>query len=355
MEIVRRLLKCGLYAAVFVVGFLSSLYLTSKWIIQREPEITAPNLMGQDTVHALDVLTVLGLNLKVNGFEWSDTVPKNFIAFQDPPAGTLLKRDREVKVILSRGSRTVLVPKVVDTRLRETELVLVQNGLQPGDICRAPSSQYQKDTVIAQSPPPLREVERGRAVHLLMSDGPEPVAVAMPDVRLLPLAEAVEIIRRLELPPPAIEDVQRPEEPQDVILNQKPLAGYAVSRGQPIRLTLNRTPQRQDLPARLLMVAYVVPEGYLKREVSVYQQVDDKSVLIARGVHSPGERLQWLVLARSPEDLTIHVDGVPQVRAPLGLGGKGLRTPTSLGEGEGWPLAPAPWRAVEQPLQTLSQ
>jgi len=354
MEIVGRLVKFGLYAVIFVGALVPSLYLTSKWIIQREPEVPVPNLVGQDTVYALDFLTVLGLNVKVNGFEWSDTVPKNFIVFQDPPPGTLLKRDRDVKVTLSRGSRTVRVPKVVDTRLRETELVLAQNGLQPGDICRVPSSQYQRDTVIAQSPPPLREVERGRAVHLLVSDGPKPVAVAMPDVRLLPLAEAAEIIRRLELARPAVEDVERPDEPQDVILDQKPLAGYAVNREQPIRLTVNRSPQGKDLPAQLLMVTYVVPQGYLKREVSLYQQADGKSVLIARGVHAPGERLQWLVLARSPDELTIHLDGVPQVQAPLGLGGKGLRTSTTLAEGEAGTLGPAPPPAGE-PSRTLSQ
>jgi beta-lactam-binding protein with PASTA domain len=354
MEIVSRLVRFGLYAAIFVGALLSSLYLTSKWIIQREPEATVPNLVGQDTVHALDLLAVVGLNITVNGFEWSDAVPKNFIAFQDPPSGTLLKRDRDVQVTLSRGSRTVLVPKVVDTGLRETELVLAQNGLQPGDICRVPSSRYQKDTVIAQSPPPVREVERGRAVHLLVSDGPEPVAVAMPDMRLLPLAEAVELIRRLELERPAVEEVESPGEPQDAILNQKPLAGYAVNREQSIRLTVNRISRRKDRPPRFLMVTYVVPEGYLKREVSLSQQVDGQSVVITRGVHSPGERLRWLVWARSPEEITIYLDGVPQARAPRGLERKGLRRSPPLGESAGGPMVSAPPPAVE-PSRAFSQ
>jgi beta-lactam-binding protein with PASTA domain len=354
MEIVSRLVKMGLYAAIFLGALLSSLYLTSKWIIQGEPEVTVPNLVGQDTVYALDLLTVVGLNIKVNGFEWSDTVPKNLIAFQDPAAGTLLKRDRDVTVTLSQGSRTVLVPKVVDTRVRETELILAQNGLQPGDVCRVPSPRYQKDTVIAQSPPPVREVERGRAVHLLVSDGPEPVAVAMPDMRLLPLVEAVEIIRRLELGRPAIEEVQSPGEPQDAILNQKPLAGYAVNREQSIRLTVNRISQPKDRQPRFLMVTYVVPEGYLKRDVSLSQQVDGQSVVITRGVHSPGERLRWLVWARSPEEITIYLDGVPQARVPRGLEGKGLRKSPSLGGRAAGPLVSAPPPAVE-PSRTFSQ
>jgi len=342
VAIVSRLLRLGLYGAIFVVSLISTLYLTSTWIIQREPEVTVPNLVGHDTVYALDLLTVLRLNIKVSGFEWSDTVPKNFIAFQDPPSGTVLKRDRDVKVVLSRGSRTVRVPRLVEMRRREAELVLAQNGLERGDICRLPSGRYQRDTVIAQSPPPLQEVERGRAVQLLVSDGPEPLAVAMPDVRLLSPARAVEVVQRLELGRPAIQEVYRPGEPQDVVLGQIPLPGYVAYRDQPIRLSVNRMPRPKELPARFLTITYVVPEGFIKRDVSLYQQVDGKSILIARGLHSPGERLQWLVWARSPDELTVHLDGVPQTRSLIGLEGKGWRGPSFLGEAKAGPPPSSP-------------
>ena len=347
MAILSRLLRLGLYGAIFCLSLVSSLYLTSKWIIQREPEVTVPNLVGHDTGYALDLLTALGLNVKVSGFEWSDTVPKNFIAFQDPPSGTVLKRDRDVKVVLSRGSRTVRVPRLVEMTLRETELVLAQNGLERGDICRVPSSRYQRDSVIAHSPPPLQEVERGRAVHLLVSDGPEPLTVAMPDVRLLPPARAVEAVQRLELGRPAIQDVYRPGEPQDVVLGQIPLPGYVVQRDQPIRLSVNRMPRPKELPARFLTITYVVPEGFLKREVSLYQQVNGKSILIARSLHFPGERLQWLVWARSPDEVTIHLDGVPQVRSPIGLRGEGSRGPSFMGEGKEGPPPSSPLPGAE--------
>jgi len=352
MAIVSKLLRLGLYGAVFVVSLVSSLYLTSKWIIQREPEVTVPNLVGHDTVYALDLLTVLGLNIKVSGFEWSDTAPKNFIAFQDPPPGTVLKRNRDVKVVLSRGSRTVRVPRLVEMRLRETELVLAQNGLELGDVCRVPSGRFQRDTVLAQSPPPLQEIERGRAVHLLVSDGPEPVAVAMPDLRLLPPARAVEAVERLELGRPAIQEGYRPGEPQDVVLSQIPFPGYAVNRDQSIRLLVSRMPRPKEPPARFLTITYVVPEGFLKREVSLYQQANGKSILITRGVHSPGERLQWLVWARSPDEVTVYLDGVPQARSPIGLGGKGWREPSFPGEAKQGspPSGPSPGADAGSPF-----
>ena len=352
MAIVSKLLRLGLYGAIFFVSLVSSLYLTSKWIIQREPEVTVPNVVGHDTVYALDLLTALGLHIKVSGFEWSDTVPKNFIAFQDPLSGTVLKRDRDVKVVLSRGSRMVRVPRLVEMSLREAELVLAQNGLERGDVCRVPSGRYRRDGVIAQSPPSLQEVERGRAVHLLISDGPEPIAVAMPDVRLLPPAKAVEVIQRLELGRPAVQDIYRPGEPQDVVLSQSPLPGYAASWDKPIRLSVNRMPRPEEPGARFLTITYVVPEGFLRREISLYQQVEGKSIVIARGLHSPGERLQWLVWARSPDEVTVHLDGIPQTRSAIGLRGKGWRGSSFPAEAKGGqpPSSPLPGAEPGAPL-----
>jgi hypothetical protein len=67
MALLNKLVKFGIYAAIFLGALLCSLYLTSKWIIQSEEEVLVPNLVGHDTVYALDLLTSLGLNIKVGG------------------------------------------------------------------------------------------------------------------------------------------------------------------------------------------------------------------------------------------------------------------------------------------------
>ena len=164
MGFFNKLLRLGIYAAIFLAALLCSFYLASKWIIQSEKEVVVPNLVGHDTVYALDLLTSLGLNIKVGGFMWSETIPKNVIAFQEPASGTRLKRDRDVKVVLSRGSKTVLVPKLVGANIREAELVLSQNGLNLGGICHIPSAQYPKNTIIAQTPAALQQSERGQGI-----------------------------------------------------------------------------------------------------------------------------------------------------------------------------------------------
>ena len=324
MAILNKLLRYGIYAAIFLAALMCSLYLTSTWVIQSGEELVVPNLVGHDTVYGLDLLTSLGLNIKVGGFMWSDSVPKNFIALQEPASGTRLKRDRDVKVFLSRGSRSVRVPNLVETSLREAELVLSQNGLRLGGLSRVPSSRFPKDRVIAQRPTPLRELERGQEVDLLISGGPKPAALAMPELRQQPLGQALKILSDLSLVASAVKEIHQPAQPLGTIVSQRPLAGYRVDVESSVILTVNRTPQQKKRQAKLWWVTYQVPEGYFKKEVALSQHLDGEQVVLYKQIHRPGDRIEWWVWARSLEEVNILVDGLLQKQESSGFHWEGF-------------------------------
>ena len=312
MALLNKLVKFGIYAAVFLVALLCSLYLTSKWIIQSEEEVLVPNLVGHDTVYALDLLTSLGLNIKVGGFMWSETVPKNFIGSQEPVSGTWLKRDRDVKVVISRGSRRVRVPNLVGTRMREAKLVLSQNGLHLGGICRIPSSQYPRDTIITQRPEALQEIGRGESVDFLISDGPKSFAVAMPELRQRTMGQALRILDGLGLVAPAVKEIHQPGQPLNTIIGQNPLAGYRADGDSAIILTVNRVPQPKGPQAKFWWITYQMEPGYFKKEVALSRNKAGEDVLSYSKIHRPGDRLDWLVWAQTPEEVIVLVDGIVQ-------------------------------------------
>lgn len=319
MAVFKKLLRFGIYGGIFLVGLVCSLYLTSKWIIQSEEEVLVPNLVGHDTVYALDLLTSLGLNIKVGGFMWSETVPKNFIAFQEPDAGIRLKRDRDVKVTISRGSKSVRVPKLLGTRLREADLVLSQNGLQMGGLCRIPSSKHPRDTIIAQRPGPLQELERGETVDLLISDGPESIAVAMPELRRRSVGQALKTLDNLGLAPAAVKEVHRPGLPLHTIVGQRPLSGYRADANSSIILMVNRVPHPKEREAKLWWTSYQLPPGYFKKEVALSLHRNSRQILLYRKIHRPGDQLDWLIWAQSPQEVSIFVDGMLQRQESSGF------------------------------------
>ena len=319
MAILNKLLRFGIYAVIFLVALVCSLYLTSKWIVQSEEEVLVPDLVGHDTVYALDLLTSLGLNIKVGGFMWSESVPKNFIASQKPNSGTWLKQDRDVKVIISRGSKRVRVPKLVGTKLREAKLVLAQNGLQLGGICRIPASQYPRGTIIAQKPEFLQEIERGQSVDFLISNGSKSDAVAMPELRQRSVGQALKILEGLGLLPSEVKEVHQPEQPLNTVVGQRPLAGYRVDGDSSIVLTINRLPQPKGQEAKLWWITYQLAPGYFKKEITLSQNQDGENMDLYRRIHRPGDQLDWLIWVRSPDEVSILVDGLIQRQETIGF------------------------------------
>jgi beta-lactam-binding protein with PASTA domain len=319
MALLNKLLKFGIYAAMFLVALVCSLYFTSKWIVQSEEEVLVPNLVGHDTVYALDHLTSLGLNIKVGGFMWSESVPKNFIASQKPDSGTWLKKDRDVKVIISRGSKRVRVPKLVGTKLREAKLVLGQNGLQLGGICRVPDSQYPSGTIIAQRPEFLQEIERGQSVDFLISTGSKSIAVAMPELRQRSVGQALKILEGLGLLPSEVKEIHQPDQPLNTVVDQRPMSGYRVDGDTSIVLTLNRLPHPQGQEAKLWWFTYHLAAGYFKKEITLSQHQDGEDIALYRRIHRPGEQLDWLIWVRSPDEVSILVDGLLQRQEASGF------------------------------------
>jgi len=319
MAILNKLFRFGIYAVIFLVALVCSLYLTSKWIVQSEEEVLVPDLVGHDTVYALDLLTSLGLNIKVGGFMWSEGVPKNFIASQKPDSGTWLKQDRDVKVIISRGSKKVRVPKLVGTKLREAKLVLAQNGLQLGGICRIPASQYPRGTIIAQKPEFLQEIERGQSVDFLISNGSKSVGVAMPELRQRSVGQALKILDGLGLLPSEVKEVHQPEQPLNTVIGQRPLAGYRVDGDSSVVLTINRLPQPKGQEAKLWWITYQLAAGYFKKEITLSQHQDGEDMDLYRRIHRPGDQLDWLIWVRSPDEVSVLVDGLFQRQETIGF------------------------------------
>ncbi|NVM57844.1 MAG: PASTA domain-containing protein [Desulfobacterales bacterium] len=173
----RHLLKIGVLFGLFLLVAGAGGYLTLKLIVRSEDVVVVPDLVGKDVVYALEVLTDLGLNMKVGGFEYRANVPKNHVAYQDPRPGAEIKKDRDVRIIMSKGPQTVVVPNVVGMDVRQASIIMEENGLSHGAVSRTFSQGAERGEVISQSPLPGSVVARGDPLALLISRGRRPVTL----------------------------------------------------------------------------------------------------------------------------------------------------------------------------------
>jgi serine/threonine-protein kinase len=305
----RRVFKIAvLFGAFLGVAGISG-YLTLRFIIKSGDTVVVPQLVGKDVVYALDILTDLGLNIKVSGFEYSSELPKNHVAHQEPGPGSEVKKDRNVRVIVSKGPKTLLVPNLVGMDIRQAYIIMEENGLSQGVVSRTFSDRAAADELIAQVPPQGIVVTRGDSVDLLVSLGRRPATYEMPYLHGLALEDAILILDRSHLGLGHIRSVQRSEFPKDVVVEQSPPSGYQVASGTLVNLIVNRIERGPILDQGLSLFHHRVHGGFLKKHirfrVNAFGFFYDLYNIFVR----PGERI-WFLAPQDPETTVfLYEDG----------------------------------------------
>jgi serine/threonine-protein kinase len=307
---ILRILKIVVLLIIFAVVGGVSAYLTLTLIIKSEETVVVPELVGKEVVNVLRILTDLGLNTKVAGAEYSAGVPLNYVIFQNPVAGTELKKGRDVRLIVSKGAETVLVPNIKGISIQQGLVILEQNRLCQGKRSFTTSENVKKDIIIAHTPPPGLSVKRGVCVDLLVSTGTRPTAFKMPDLDGRLLEDAILLIERNNLLLGDVNSVYRKDKLRDAVVGQTPAAGHRVSEGTIVNLEANRkkdTANQPDLEIRrgIGLLRFQTEYGFLKSRIRVRLKRSGFSYDIYDGFINPG-RESWFLIPRG-NDVTALV------------------------------------------------
>jgi len=126
-----------------------------------------------------------------------EQVPSGTVIASEPPAGEEVDEGSEVAVTVSLGPTPREVPAVVGSSLAEARDLVTEAGLELAVRERRYDGEAPVDQVLAQEPAPTAVRYAGDVVHVVVSDGPEPVA--LPNVRGERVADAVATLEALGL------------------------------------------------------------------------------------------------------------------------------------------------------------
>lgn len=269
-----KIAKIAGLGLVFVIIAGVSAYLTLTLIIKSEDTVIVPHLEGKDVVYALEILSELELNTKVKGSEYTGDIPKNHVVFQDPQPGSEIKKGRDVRIILSKGSKTFAMPHLLGLSIQQADIILDKNDMCRGELSRTYHRQIEKDYIMAQVPASRSVVSRGSCVDLLVSQGPRPAAFKMPDLTGLTLEDALVSIESLNLVIGELKSAYQPQTPRNTIVEQEPVSGYRVIIGSTVRLMINRETQKEGTGRSAERTAgnlfsYRLESGFLNRRIRV--------------------------------------------------------------------------------------
>jgi eukaryotic-like serine/threonine-protein kinase len=141
-----------------------------------KPEVTIPSVVGQSVEDAVAELTRAGLDAQV--VEVFSNEDPGRVTGQSPNAGTVVVEGTRVRINVSKGSKPVTVPNVVNLPFEQAQLELQQAGFNVSRIDVA--SDLKAGIVVRQDPTGGSESSKGSTVTLSVSQGPSTTAV--PDV-----------------------------------------------------------------------------------------------------------------------------------------------------------------------------
>lgn len=197
-----------------------------------EDNVTAPSLKGLTSEVAAEVLRGRNLRLVVQDERPDDKVPKGKIVTQDPLAGSELKADGAISVVISTGPDSSEIPDVIGKTKEEAERLIHTAGFAIGAI--EENDTGTPGTVFATIPPKGDKAKPGTKIKLTITK-----SVKVPKVVGKYLSRAKKEIQDAGLKVGKLRWGDTGAKDSRVILKQEPEPNTVVLPGSEVILTVN--------------------------------------------------------------------------------------------------------------------
>ena len=303
-----RIKRLFLRFALLTIGVVLFAFLLMR-LITGGKEVSVPNIRGKEVTLALEDLSRVGLNLKLLERRFDDRIPEDHIIFQVPRSGIGVKKGKEIKVIISRGSQKVFVPEVKEKGLRSAGIILRQRGLRMGKVARVYSDLMEEDTIMSQSLEPEIEVNRGSEINLLVSLGPYPVYFYMPDLIGRSLEGVSRTIEYLRLQTGSITYEVDSELREGVVLNQTPSFGFPIKEKSLVNLVISvKSQTRPTGLLRYYLFHYVVPSALFPKRIKIVISDAQGAREVYNALLSPGKEINEVIAIMGRARAKIYID-----------------------------------------------
>ncbi len=209
--------------------------------------VTVPSVAGQSAAAAQSALEDLGLEVQVQQVTDSD-VETGQAVDTDPPEGTEVNEGDTVVLRVSEGPGLATVPDVVGDDETSATSALTREGFRVTAREEA-SSDVDEGIVIRQSPAANAQAERGSAVTIVVSTGPEDVNV--PDVQQQDFDSAEGELNGAGLVVGSVSREPNEDFSEGTVIRQSPGPGATAPRGSGVNLVLAAPLETTTVPTIL--------------------------------------------------------------------------------------------------------
>lgn len=309
-----------------------------------------------------------GIEIVRRDEKYDDLQPKDHVIAQFPDPGSVVKPGKKVLLSISLGLQKVNVPDLVGASMREVDMALMNSQLSAGDRAYVFSDKIAPDRIVGQSPLPSEEYGVNKEVDLLISLGRRPESYPLPSLVGLSLDESKSrlkawgfnfgrIFSKKDATRPKFQVISTSPSPYttvrkgDVIsflvssgddpgtATAEDLARFEISSGASVARISDQpasTPSRPTAvePPKILIaqdnlsvpqpvetprvvapsereISFVMPDGFMPKEVKFIHITDDGRQQIYAGAHKPLELVKVKVPLVPNSKVQIYINDVP--------------------------------------------
>ncbi len=230
--------SAALFTSLVVIAFVADVFIM-PWYVESK-EVVVPNLIGKSKLEAEDLIVKSGLNPIIEGPRYSDDIPIDHVLFQNPSAGSVVKENRRIYIVISGGNPLTKMPNLIDKTLRDGTVIIERLGFTLGDITEV-KSEAKPGTIVEQYPKEGTNLQKGTKIEFKISVGPNIGMVRVPDLLGLSLSEAKSIIQSNSLVVGKINYQVGNSLLPNTVLTQYPSKNKLVKVGETIDLFITKS------------------------------------------------------------------------------------------------------------------
>jgi len=265
----------GLLLALLLGGGI--LFVNSLFTVK---DVEVPDIRNNSEEEAREKLSALSLILEVTERVFNKDIPEGSIISQNPKPNEKNKITNPVKVVVSKGPRKVVVPKLEGESYDKVKLILEGEGLVEGSFDQE-YSEFPNGFVIRQSIAPGISVDEGTTIDYVISIGPE--KFIMPSYLGADIEDVKTDLIIKDLILGNISYDSNSEQPADTVLEQSIRPGTEVSRKSVVDFVVNNY-KPEPVPSSFKL-RFTLPPELESMKVTVYKVQNEISSRIYESIH----------------------------------------------------------------------
>jgi serine/threonine-protein kinase len=269
-------------------------------------EVLVPNVVGKQVDIARNILAEKNLRISVVE-SFHDKAPAGQVISQNPEAGATVKEQRLITLVVSKGGEITVVPDVRGLTRRDAELQIKNAGLILGQIEEQFTYDAPVDIVTGQNPRPPAQVSKGNPIDLVISKGPAPKKIVLPDFRGTPLTTVSSQLESLKLKLGTVNEAPSDKFPAGIITAQNPAPATEVLEGSTVDFTVA---QNQNGTVKRAVVQITVPEGPIRQSVQIVLTDINGRRVVYDEVRRPGDKIEKKVEGVGQVRVQVYINGV---------------------------------------------